>query len=91
MPPDPARAIIERYRLEWKKFGRPDAELPLMGISRHVVLADSSAEAVRIVERAYRPWLKHMELLWVRNGTKLPGYLLKSGHFWMLALRLRAL
>ena len=43
-----------------------------MGISRHVVLADSSAEAVRIVERAYRPWLKHMELLWVRNGTKLP-------------------
>ena len=27
---------------------------------------------MRIAERAYRPWLKHMELLWVQNGTKLP-------------------
>jgi alkanesulfonate monooxygenase SsuD/methylene tetrahydromethanopterin reductase-like flavin-dependent oxidoreductase (luciferase family) len=72
LPPDPACAIIERYRLEWKKFGREDGALPLMGISRHVVLAESTAAAVRIAERAYRPWLRHMELLWVRGGTKLP-------------------
>jgi alkanesulfonate monooxygenase SsuD/methylene tetrahydromethanopterin reductase-like flavin-dependent oxidoreductase (luciferase family) len=72
LPPDPARAIIERYRLEWKKFGREDGALPLMGISRHVVLAETTAAAVRIAERAYRPWLRHMELLWVRGGTKLP-------------------
>jgi alkanesulfonate monooxygenase SsuD/methylene tetrahydromethanopterin reductase-like flavin-dependent oxidoreductase (luciferase family) len=72
LPPDPARAIIERYCLEWKKFGRADSDLPLMGISRHIVLAESTSAAVRIAERAYRPWLKHMELLWVRNGTKLP-------------------
>jgi alkanesulfonate monooxygenase SsuD/methylene tetrahydromethanopterin reductase-like flavin-dependent oxidoreductase (luciferase family) len=72
LPPDPARAVIERYCLEWKKFGRAVSDLPLMGISRHVVLAESTSAAVRIAERAYRPWLKHMELLWVRNGTKLP-------------------
>jgi alkanesulfonate monooxygenase SsuD/methylene tetrahydromethanopterin reductase-like flavin-dependent oxidoreductase (luciferase family) len=72
LPPEPARAIIERYRLEWKKFGRADEKLPLMGISRHVVLAESTAAAVRTAERAYRRWLQHMELLWVRNGTKLP-------------------
>ena len=45
MPPDPARAIFERYRLEWRNFGRSDNELPLMGISRHIVLADTDAEA----------------------------------------------
>src|SRR5262245_3073530 len=72
LPPDPARAIIERYRLEWEKFGRADERLPLMGISRHVVLAESKSAAVRTAERAYRRWLQHMELLWVRNGTKLP-------------------
>jgi alkanesulfonate monooxygenase SsuD/methylene tetrahydromethanopterin reductase-like flavin-dependent oxidoreductase (luciferase family) len=72
LPPDPARAIIERYRLEWRNFGRSDDELPLMGISRHIVLADTDAEAIRIAERAYRVWLKHMELLWNRNGMKLP-------------------
>jgi alkanesulfonate monooxygenase SsuD/methylene tetrahydromethanopterin reductase-like flavin-dependent oxidoreductase (luciferase family) len=72
LPPDPARAIIERYRLEWKKFGRAQTELPLMGLTRHVVLAESTGTAVRVAERAYRRWLKHMELLWERNGTKLP-------------------
>jgi alkanesulfonate monooxygenase SsuD/methylene tetrahydromethanopterin reductase-like flavin-dependent oxidoreductase (luciferase family) len=72
LPADPARAIIERYRLEWKKFGGADDKLPLMGISRHVVLAESTAATVQIAERAYRSWLTHMELLWVRNGTKLP-------------------
>jgi alkanesulfonate monooxygenase SsuD/methylene tetrahydromethanopterin reductase-like flavin-dependent oxidoreductase (luciferase family) len=72
LPADPAREIIERYRLEWKRFGGADDKLPLMGISRHVVLAESTAAAVQIAERAYRSWLTHMELLWVRNGTKLP-------------------
>jgi hypothetical protein len=46
--------------------------LPLLGLSRHVVLAESTVVALRIAERAYRPWLKHMELLWLQNGTKLP-------------------
>jgi alkanesulfonate monooxygenase SsuD/methylene tetrahydromethanopterin reductase-like flavin-dependent oxidoreductase (luciferase family) len=72
LPPDLERTVIERYRVEWNKFGRSEDDLPLMGVSRHVVLANTRAEAVRIAERAYRPWLKHMELLWVRNGTKLP-------------------
>ena len=56
----------------WKNFARSDDQLPLMGISRHIVLADTEAEAIRIAERAYRIWLKHMELLWNRNGMKLP-------------------
>jgi alkanesulfonate monooxygenase SsuD/methylene tetrahydromethanopterin reductase-like flavin-dependent oxidoreductase (luciferase family) len=72
LPPEPARSIFERYRLEWKKLGRASDELPLMGISRHVVLAETTSAAARTVERAYRSWLRHMELLWVRNGTKLP-------------------
>ena len=57
-----------------------------MGIARHVVLADTDAEAFGIAERAYRVWLKHMELLWIRNGMKLPlglppdiGPLLQAG------------
>ncbi len=72
LPPDGARAAIDRYRSAWKGFGRADEQLPLLGISRHVVLADTDAAAIRIAERAYRRWLEHMELLWVRNGMKLP-------------------
>jgi len=86
LPPDPARAIFARYRLEWKNLGRSEDDLPLMGVSRHVVLAETDAIAIRRAERAYRLWLKHMELLWIRNGMKLPlglppdiGPLLKAG------------
>jgi alkanesulfonate monooxygenase SsuD/methylene tetrahydromethanopterin reductase-like flavin-dependent oxidoreductase (luciferase family) len=86
VPPEPARAIIERYRQEWEKLGRADKKLPLMGISRHVVLAETTSAAVRTAERAYRRWLQHMELLWERHGAKLPlglppeiGPLLKVG------------
>ena len=89
LPADPARAIIERYRLEWKKFGGADDKLPLMGISRHVVLAKSTVAAVQIAERAYRSWLTHMELLWVRNGTNCRlDFLRKSGPCWRLVRRL---
>lgn len=86
VPPTPARAIFERYRQEWKNFGRPDDTLPLMGISRHIVLADTESEALSIAERAYRVWQSHMELLWVKHGSKLPlglppdiGPMLSSG------------
>jgi alkanesulfonate monooxygenase SsuD/methylene tetrahydromethanopterin reductase-like flavin-dependent oxidoreductase (luciferase family) len=72
LPPEPARAVFERYHLEWRNFGRSGDELPLMGICRHIVLADTDTEAIRIAERAYRVWLKHMELVWNRNGMKLP-------------------
>jgi alkanesulfonate monooxygenase SsuD/methylene tetrahydromethanopterin reductase-like flavin-dependent oxidoreductase (luciferase family) len=72
LPPEPARTIIDKYRVEWQSLGGADDKLPLMGLLRHIVLAETDAEAIRTAERAYRPWLKHMELLWTRNGTKLP-------------------
>ena len=71
LPPEPARVIVDRFKLEWKKL-HGDAQLPLMGVTRHVVLANTTADAMRIAERAYRSWLNHMEILWVQNGTKLP-------------------
>jgi hypothetical protein len=71
-PPGIARAIIDRYRAEWAKFGKPITDLPLRGIARHVVLADNDAAAIRTAERAYAPWLSHMESLWNAHGIKLP-------------------
>jgi alkanesulfonate monooxygenase SsuD/methylene tetrahydromethanopterin reductase-like flavin-dependent oxidoreductase (luciferase family) len=85
-PPQIARTIIEQYRAEWVKLGRAVDKLPLSGLARHVVLAETDAEALRVAERAYAPWLRHMELLWTRHGMKLPlglpaqiGPLLQTG------------
>jgi alkanesulfonate monooxygenase SsuD/methylene tetrahydromethanopterin reductase-like flavin-dependent oxidoreductase (luciferase family) len=71
-----ARSIIDLYKSEWRKRDRSDAELPMMGINRHIVLAETEAEARDIARRAYRPWRRHMELLWAKYDVPFP---LKAG------------
>jgi len=67
-----ARAIIELYKSEWQRLGRREADLPLMGINRHIVLADSEAEARDIARRGYKPWRQHMEHLWAKYHVPFP-------------------
>jgi len=69
---DNARAVSERYRQEWDRLGRVAAALPHIGITRHVVVADTDAEAIALGRRAYRPWREAMEMLWKEAGTPFP-------------------
>ena len=72
LPTDGARAIIDRYKSEWADFGKSEKDLPLMGVMRLVVLADTDAKALRTAERAYASWLGHMRLLWDQRGMEFP-------------------
>src|SRR5690606_3056489 len=65
-----ARAVSARYRGEWAAAGRDLQALPHLGITRHVAVADTDAEARALGRRAYRPWRTAMELLWKEAGTK---------------------
>jgi alkanesulfonate monooxygenase SsuD/methylene tetrahydromethanopterin reductase-like flavin-dependent oxidoreductase (luciferase family) len=67
-----ARAIAERYRAEWAGHGHPLEPAPLVGLNRHMVLAETEAEARATAERAYRRWRRHMEYLWVQRGYAFP-------------------
>jgi alkanesulfonate monooxygenase SsuD/methylene tetrahydromethanopterin reductase-like flavin-dependent oxidoreductase (luciferase family) len=67
-----ARAIIDLYKSEWRKLGRSEADLPLLGINRHLVLAETEERAQEIAQRAYRPWRRHMELLWAKYSVPFP-------------------
>jgi len=67
-----ARAIIDLYKAEWQKHGRPASDLPLMGINRHIVIADSQEAARDIARRAYRPWRQNMERLWAKYDVPFP-------------------
>lgn len=67
-----ARRIIDLYRSEWLKLGRAEADLPLMGINRHIVVAETEERAREIAQRAYRPWRRHMELLWAKYDVPFP-------------------
>ena len=68
-PVTEARDITDRYRSEWQKLGKSASKLPLLGVCRHMVLAENEAEAKRSAQRAYRPWRNHLELLWKQYGV----------------------
>jgi alkanesulfonate monooxygenase SsuD/methylene tetrahydromethanopterin reductase-like flavin-dependent oxidoreductase (luciferase family) len=68
-PATRARAISDRYVQEWSRLGRDTAALPKIGITRHIVVADTDAEARRIAEPAYRHWREAMDWIWRRSGV----------------------
>src|ERR1700730_19381373 len=66
------RPLTDAYRAEWKALGKGDAELPLLGLTRHIVVADTDAADRKIAQRADRPSSRHMELLWEQKGVPFP-------------------
>lgn len=63
------RGITDRYRAEWQRLGKPEAQLPKLGASRHVVLAETESEARAEACRAYPAWRANMERLWKQRGV----------------------
>jgi alkanesulfonate monooxygenase SsuD/methylene tetrahydromethanopterin reductase-like flavin-dependent oxidoreductase (luciferase family) len=68
-PAGSARALTDAYRAAW---AGEEADMPLLGMSRHVVVADSDAEALDLLRPAYRQWWDSLEFLWRANGVVLP-------------------
>ena len=44
VPAPAARRVIDRFREEWARNGHPEEPVPLAGIIRHMVLAETEAE-----------------------------------------------
>lgn len=64
-----ARAIADRYREEWATLKHDAAALPHIGITRHIVVAESDAAARRIANSAYPRWRNAMDWIWRRSGA----------------------
>ncbi len=71
--PDRVRVLTDRYREEWSKLGGKPGDIPIMGMNRHIVIADTEAEAMRLAEPAYVTWYNSLHLLWKRHGLTPPG------------------
>jgi alkanesulfonate monooxygenase SsuD/methylene tetrahydromethanopterin reductase-like flavin-dependent oxidoreductase (luciferase family) len=69
-PAAAVRAITDRYRAEWAAAGNDPSGLPLMGMSRFIVIADDAAEATAIARRGYAQWYASFFLLWAKHGTR---------------------
>lgn len=71
------RDIVARYREVRAELGKTDADLPMIGVSRHVVVADTDHEAMEIARRAYPKWLHSFKWLWERQGVDV-GQMVKT-------------
>jgi alkanesulfonate monooxygenase SsuD/methylene tetrahydromethanopterin reductase-like flavin-dependent oxidoreductase (luciferase family) len=65
------RKITDAYRADWAKLGRDEVDLPLMGMTRFLVIADTDDKALAIGRRIYDVWYKSFMKLWVRHD-KIP-------------------
>jgi alkanesulfonate monooxygenase SsuD/methylene tetrahydromethanopterin reductase-like flavin-dependent oxidoreductase (luciferase family) len=71
-PADQVRAITDAYRAAWAGEGRAVEDLPLLGRSHHMVIADTDAEALDLARPAYREWFASLDHLWREHGTRVP-------------------
>jgi alkanesulfonate monooxygenase SsuD/methylene tetrahydromethanopterin reductase-like flavin-dependent oxidoreductase (luciferase family) len=69
---DEVRTLTDIYRAAWVEAGRAIADLPLVGVSRHIVVAETDAEAKRLAASAYARWLASFRRLWVDAGGPAP-------------------
>jgi len=70
--PKAVRVITDRYRAQWARKGNDPAKIPFIGMARHVVIADTDAEAMTLARRAYARWWEGFIFLWRMRGTKPP-------------------
>ena len=71
-PAEQVRAIIDAYRAAWAQEGRAPEDLPLLGRSHHLVIADTDAEALELARPAYGEWFASLDFLWKEYGTRVP-------------------
>ena len=78
LPAPGVRAFVERFRAEWHAQGKAAADLPLLGLSRHIVVGDTDQEAGAAAHRAFKLWYAALEHLWRKNGVGLPRQLIPA-------------
>jgi alkanesulfonate monooxygenase SsuD/methylene tetrahydromethanopterin reductase-like flavin-dependent oxidoreductase (luciferase family) len=63
------RTLTDAYKAEWLKAHGEDA-LPKIGISRHIVVADTDAAALDAAREGYASWYASNDSLWRVNGAR---------------------
>jgi alkanesulfonate monooxygenase SsuD/methylene tetrahydromethanopterin reductase-like flavin-dependent oxidoreductase (luciferase family) len=63
----PTKDCYDRFKAVWQD-AQPGKKLPLMGLGRFVVVAETDDEARSIAKRAYRTWWESFTFLHRRHG-----------------------
>jgi alkanesulfonate monooxygenase SsuD/methylene tetrahydromethanopterin reductase-like flavin-dependent oxidoreductase (luciferase family) len=70
------REITDRYRAEWAAVGNSPDAIPLLGINRFVVAADTDREAMELGRRAWPVFYASFMKLWksTARSRAMPGF-----------------
>lgn len=69
---EPMRALVAGYREAYLASGGALEAMPLIGVGRHIVVADSDDEAKQIATRAFARWRASFVHLWEQRGGDNP-------------------
>jgi alkanesulfonate monooxygenase SsuD/methylene tetrahydromethanopterin reductase-like flavin-dependent oxidoreductase (luciferase family) len=72
VPSARVRPLTDAYKAEWAALGRDAADLPPLGISRQIVIADTNERAMKIANRAFGPFRTSISYLWNAFGVPMP-------------------
>jgi alkanesulfonate monooxygenase SsuD/methylene tetrahydromethanopterin reductase-like flavin-dependent oxidoreductase (luciferase family) len=75
VPSERVRPLTDAYRAEWAALGRDEADLPPLGITRSVVVAETNEAAMAVANRAFTRFKDNFELLWRRYDIPMPPVL----------------
>ncbi|WP_421998311.1 LLM class flavin-dependent oxidoreductase [Reyranella sp.] len=78
MRADGVGQFTARYRAAWRALGRDESDLPMLGLSRHIVVADTDREARSMARRAFVLWYDALIHLWRAHGVGLPRQLIPA-------------
>jgi len=67
-----ARDSFDAYKEHWAKLGKSAKDLPVLALNRHIVVADTDEEAIRIATPAFARWRASFSWLWDRKGIPFP-------------------
>ena len=72
VPSPEVRTLTDAYKAEWAALGRAEADLPPLGISRQIVVADTNEKAQEIAGRAFAPFTENLSYLWRKFDVAMP-------------------
>jgi alkanesulfonate monooxygenase SsuD/methylene tetrahydromethanopterin reductase-like flavin-dependent oxidoreductase (luciferase family) len=70
LPGPMMRVLTDAYRADWAAQGNAPHDLPLMGVGRHVVVAETEREALAVARRGYDKWRASFLKLWDMHGQR---------------------
>ena len=66
------KELTDIYKKTWSEAGNDGKDLPLIGVSRHIVVAPTDQEAKVLATQAYAKWLHSFRKLWLDKGYAAP-------------------